>query len=76
MYHDLVETVLAPGDWDVQVHILMQAAMGLNACFAQCCTLLFQGALWFVWSASSGKKNMEIELAVLELNFKGLKGYI
>lgn len=72
MYHGLVETVLAPGDWELEVHILVQAAMGLNASFAQCCTLLFQGTLWFVWSASSGKKPTEIELAVLELNFKGL----
>lgn len=46
--------------------------MGLNACFAQCCALLFSGGSMVCVVSQRWKKNMEIELAVLELNFKGL----
>lgn len=34
--------------------------------------LLYQGALWFVWSISGGK-TMEIELVVLRVEYQRIK---
>lgn len=66
------KTVLAPGDWVQYVHI-SQCTQSWACMPVICSAVHFSvGGVYVLFCWSTGKKNMEMELVVLELNLKGL----